>query len=590
MLLSGCCVFFFFFNDTATTEIYTLSLHDALPIYLAALDGAVRRLDEAQVVHPRVAGEARNEPDVRAFRRLDRAHAAVLAVVHVAHLEARALAREAARPEGGEAALVRQLREWVRLIHELRQLRAAEERLNDGAHRPRVHEVIQRDPFGIVVDAHPLLDEPRHARETDRELVRDQLAHRAHPAVAEVVDVVGVAAPLPQLDQVADDRDEVVLREDRVVLGDVHLEALVDLVAPHPAQVVALGVEEEPLQRLPRGLEVRRFTRPQQRVDLLQRLRLGVGRVLEQRVLDEWRLAPPRRQQHVDFRHARLQQLLLKCVRELPPPFGDDLSRLGVGDVERQDVRALPLARRRRLRLVAQVERRVPREHRDLADAGAPDRVELLQGELVADLAERLTLLVLGIRDVRRQQGAQHLALLGTALELARDVDVLRGVEQLQDVGVRAIAEGAEQRRRRELLLLVDVDVNHVVDVDRELDPRAPERNDPRREQPLAVRVDALFEHHAGGAVQLRHDHALGAVDDERAERREDRQLPEVDFLLDDVLGSFGLGGLTDLFHDHQLQRRLERDGVGHIPLDALLDRDMTYSVPLKATLQLVVM
>src|SRR3712207_8083529 len=27
----------FFFNDTATTEIYTLSLHDALPIYLRAL-------------------------------------------------------------------------------------------------------------------------------------------------------------------------------------------------------------------------------------------------------------------------------------------------------------------------------------------------------------------------------------------------------------------------------------------------------------------------------------------------------------------------------------------------------------------------
>src|SRR5688572_33298043 len=27
--------FFFFFNDTATTEIYTLSLHDALPIFLS---------------------------------------------------------------------------------------------------------------------------------------------------------------------------------------------------------------------------------------------------------------------------------------------------------------------------------------------------------------------------------------------------------------------------------------------------------------------------------------------------------------------------------------------------------------------------
>ena len=29
--------FFFFFNDTATTEIYTLSLHDALPIFLIGL-------------------------------------------------------------------------------------------------------------------------------------------------------------------------------------------------------------------------------------------------------------------------------------------------------------------------------------------------------------------------------------------------------------------------------------------------------------------------------------------------------------------------------------------------------------------------
>ena len=26
------CIFVFFFNDPATTEIYTLSLHDALPI------------------------------------------------------------------------------------------------------------------------------------------------------------------------------------------------------------------------------------------------------------------------------------------------------------------------------------------------------------------------------------------------------------------------------------------------------------------------------------------------------------------------------------------------------------------------------
>ena len=33
MILLLLLLFFFFFNDTATTEIYTLSLHDALPIY-----------------------------------------------------------------------------------------------------------------------------------------------------------------------------------------------------------------------------------------------------------------------------------------------------------------------------------------------------------------------------------------------------------------------------------------------------------------------------------------------------------------------------------------------------------------------------
>src|SRR3989442_6305073 len=36
------CLHFFFFNDTATTEIYTLSLHDALPIYAAQFMAMMR--------------------------------------------------------------------------------------------------------------------------------------------------------------------------------------------------------------------------------------------------------------------------------------------------------------------------------------------------------------------------------------------------------------------------------------------------------------------------------------------------------------------------------------------------------------------
>src|SRR2546430_16578369 len=39
LLRSPSFFFFFFFNDTATTEIYTLSLHDALPISTASASG-----------------------------------------------------------------------------------------------------------------------------------------------------------------------------------------------------------------------------------------------------------------------------------------------------------------------------------------------------------------------------------------------------------------------------------------------------------------------------------------------------------------------------------------------------------------------
>src|SRR3712207_9010660 len=43
---------FFFFNDTATTEIYTLSLHDALPISRASSESASMTCPTAAVVPP----------------------------------------------------------------------------------------------------------------------------------------------------------------------------------------------------------------------------------------------------------------------------------------------------------------------------------------------------------------------------------------------------------------------------------------------------------------------------------------------------------------------------------------------------------
>src|SRR2546426_5695221 len=70
------CFFFFFFNDTATTEIYTLSLHDALPIFFPR--GESQRRD---VPHSDLGGLAghrlrlRFQPDAdRKSTRLNSSH------------------------------------------------------------------------------------------------------------------------------------------------------------------------------------------------------------------------------------------------------------------------------------------------------------------------------------------------------------------------------------------------------------------------------------------------------------------------------------------------------------------------------------
>src|SRR3712207_8058305 len=64
---------FFFFNDTATTEIYTLSLHDALPIWCGGERGDVVRAAHAAGERDDgglVAQVHRLRPGAGAFRHL----------------------------------------------------------------------------------------------------------------------------------------------------------------------------------------------------------------------------------------------------------------------------------------------------------------------------------------------------------------------------------------------------------------------------------------------------------------------------------------------------------------------------------------
>src|SRR3712207_9275965 len=74
-----CYYIFFFFNDTATTEIYTLSLHDALPISDRPERRLVRRHRERprgvrQAAHGPVRGHEQSPAD-RKSTRLNSSHA-----------------------------------------------------------------------------------------------------------------------------------------------------------------------------------------------------------------------------------------------------------------------------------------------------------------------------------------------------------------------------------------------------------------------------------------------------------------------------------------------------------------------------------
>src|SRR5581483_11964791 len=92
-------------------------------------------------------------------------------------------------------------------------------------------------------------------------------------------------------------------------------------------------------------------------------------------------------------------------------------------------------------------------------------------------------------------------------------------------------------------------------------------RDDLRDVERLVFRV----EERARRAVQLADDDALGAVDDEGAVLRHQRDVAEVDLLLLDVADGLD-AGLGVLVPDHEADRHLQRHGVGHAALLALVD------------------
>jgi hypothetical protein len=166
---------------------------------------------------------------------------------------------------------VRDLRQRVRLVHELRELRGSEELADRGHDRLGVDQVVRHGRRHFLVHAHLFLDGAFHAHQTDSELVLHQLPHRAHAAVAEVIDVVDRADVLAQLEQVADGRVEI-FRIERALIQAGRILVLkqldVELQPAHAREVILPRVKEHAVEQRRRRVERRRISRPQLAVDL----------------------------------------------------------------------------------------------------------------------------------------------------------------------------------------------------------------------------------------------------------------------------------------------------------------------------------
>ncbi len=202
---------------------------------------------------------------------------------------------------------MRETAQGIGLVHELRELRGAEELLYGAAHGLDVDDALGRNGI-LVLGRHPLAHHALHTVHPDPERLLHQLPHGPEAPVAEVLVLVELVADalvvdpaellvlgdlLGGLDEPLQEGLDVLDGQGLGIERHVELELLVDLVAPDLGEVVALGVEEQPVHEVLGVLDVDRLARPLPPEDLKQRLLPGRGVVPLQGVAHEPRVVEP---------------------------------------------------------------------------------------------------------------------------------------------------------------------------------------------------------------------------------------------------------------------------------------------------------
>ena len=267
------------------------------------------------------------------------------------------------------------LGERVVLIHELAELRGAEELLHSGRHRLRVDHLLRHQRLALG-EVEPLLDRALDAHEADSESVLSHLADRTDTAVAKVIDVIDDTVAVADGDQDLQDLKHVVLGEDIRTDDLLAAYAPVELHAADIGEIVALGVEEEVVEEILGGVAGRRLTGSHHAVDLHQRLEAVAGGIDAERVGDVRTSIEIVHIQRVDIVDAGFDHLLGRDRRDDLVGRGDDLASLGVDHIVRENLAVDVVTRDGELAHACVLE---------LPDMARRDTTAFLDDHLVAD-------------------------------------------------------------------------------------------------------------------------------------------------------------------------------------------------------------
>ena len=367
---------------------------------------------------------------------------------------------------------------------------------------------------------HSLLD----PCQTGAVLVLGQLAHAAHAAVTQVVDVVHFAIAVAQVHQNLDHSQDVFVGQHHGAGGAFVAHLGIELHAPHARQVVGVGVVEQALEQGLHRVFGRWLAGAHHAVDGDAGGEFVHGFINTQGLRDVGALVEFVGVDALQIPHTRGAQFFQQCFRQLFVGLGQDFAGIGIHHGAGHHATDQEI--------FGHADVHGPRLFQFTRMAGS-DALVLGHDNLTGFVS-----------DVK----AGHFAAqaLGDKFHLRTAVHQTEVVvdEEVRQDGLRVQANGLEQNRDRHLATAVHAEIKNVLGIELKIEPGTTVGNDAGAEQQLARTVGlalVVLKEHTGRAVQLRDDHTFGTVDDERTFLGHEWHFTHVDLLLFHLFDHFGL-------------------------------------------------